>query len=331
MVFAGRMGDEMKRLLALLVCLAISTAGAVAQTYPNRVVRIVVPYPPGGSYDVIGRLVAQSLSARWGQQVVVENKGGISGDLGSASVASASPDGYTLLVYGDSLLINQALVKNRPFDPIDSFTPISLVARSPQVLVANPALKAKTLSELLELAKDDKTDLVFGTAGTGSPGQLAAELMAMRSKIKLRHVPYRGGALVMTDLLGNQISLASMGLPAVIANIRSGNIIAIAVTSDKRSPMLPNVQSMNEVVPGVFFDTWYGLLGPADMPASLVKKFRKILSASMGTPEMIARLTDQGFEFVGSTSDELRTVLVRDLPHWLEAVSLVGMKPSETK
>jgi tripartite-type tricarboxylate transporter receptor subunit TctC len=320
-----------KRLAILLMWLAIGMTGAMAQAYPDRVVRIVVPYPPGGSYDVIGRLVAQSLSARWGQQVIVENRGGVSGDLGSAAVASSAPDGYTLLLYGDSLLINQALIKNRAFDPVNSFTPISLVARSPQVLVANPALKVTTLPALLDLAKRDDSDITFGTAGTGSPGQLAAELLAVKSQAKFRHVPYRGGALVMTDLLGNQISLASMGLPAVLANIRSGKIVAIAVSSAKRAPQLPNVQAMNEVVPSAFFDTWYGLLGPAGMPAPLVKKIQEDLKASMGTPELVARLDNQGYEFVGSTSEELRTVIVRDLPHWQEVVTIVGMKPTEPK
>jgi tripartite-type tricarboxylate transporter receptor subunit TctC len=275
---------------------------------------------------VIARFVGQGLSARWSQQVVIENKAGASGDIGSASVASAAPDGYTLLLFGDGILINQALVKNRPFDAIKNFTPVTLVARSPQVLVASPTLNVTSLRALIDLAKSGKADLVYGTAGVGSPGNIAGALFAARTNISLRHVPYRGGAMVLADLMGNQINLASMGMPAVISGIRAGTIVPLAISTEKRSSILPDVPTMNEIAPGVFVDTWYGVLAPAGVPASIVKKIQEDIAAVLGTPESVARLKEGGYEFIGSTPEELKSVMAHDLPRWKELVALAGLQ-----
>lgn len=313
----------MRKSLAALALTALVSAPAAAQDYPERFVRLVVPFPAGGSYDVIGRLVARGLSERWNKQVVVENRGGAAGDIGSAAVASAPPDGYTLLLFGDGILINQGLMKSRAFDPLKNFAPVSLVARSPQLLVARPGLGVKTLPELIALKKGDIT---YGTAGNGTPGHLAAELLAANSKAPLRHVPYRGGAPAITDLLSGQIDLVSTGLPALLGPVQGGTMVPIAVSSEKRSPLLPNVAAMNETVPGVFLDTWYGLLAPAGTPAAIINKIHADVVAVMGEPQLAARLGEQGFEWVGGGPAELRTVMERDLPRWQEVIGIAGLK-----
>lgn len=318
----------MRRLVAMLVGLAMMSSGAAADAYPERVVKLLVPFPAGGSYDVIARLVANGLSEKWGRQVIVENKGGAAGEIGAAAVATAAPDGYTLLLWGDGLLINQATVKQRAFDPLTSFVPVSLVARSPQLLVAGRGVKAKSLAELIKLAKESGADLRYGTAGLGTPGHLAAELLAAKSGGALRHVPYRGGAPALTDLLSGQIELVSTGLPALLSNVQAGTVTAIAVSSEKRSTLLPDVPAMNEVVPGVFVDTWYGLLGPKGLPPAIAEKVHADVTAIMSSPQLAKRLADQGFEPVGAGPAELKAVMERDLPRWQEIVAIAGLKDS---
>lgn len=319
----------MKRFLSIAAAFLVSLSAASAQTYPDRVVRLVVPFPAGGSYDVIARLVGAGLGERWGHQVVIDNKGGAAGEIGTAAVASAAPDGYTLLLFGDGILINQGLMKNRAFHPLKNFTPVTLVARSPQVLVASRGLNVSSLTELIARGKDGKTDLAFGTAGSGTPGHLAAELLAAKSGLPLRHVPYRGGAPALADLMGNHIGLVSTGLPALIGSIQAGSIIALAVSSEKRSAILPDVPAMSESVPGVFLDTWYGILAPAGLPDPIAQKIHADVSAVMRAPEMSKKLADQGFEFVGGGPDELKGVMERDLPRWQEVIDLAGIKPGQ--
>lgn len=319
----------MKRLLSLAAALIVTASGALAQTYPDRVVRLVVPFPAGGSYDVIARLISAPLSERWGRQVVVDNKGGAAGEIGAAAVASAPADGYTLLLFGDGILINQGLIKTRAFHPLKNFTPVTLVARSPQVLVASRGLNVSSLAELVTRAKDGKTDLPFGTAGSGTPGHLAAELLAAKSGLPLRHVPYRGGAPALADLLGNHLGLVATGLPALIGSIQAGSIVALAVSSEKRSALLPNVPAMNESVPGVFLDTWYGILAPAGLPETIARKIHTDVSAVLQAPEMSSKLAEQGFEFVGDGPEQLKRVMERDLPRWQEVIDLAGIKPGQ--
>ncbi|MDH7795161.1 MULTISPECIES: tripartite tricarboxylate transporter substrate-binding protein [unclassified Beijerinckia] len=323
----------MKRLILTAAALIVSATGiatgVLAQTYPDKVVRMVVPFPAGGSYDVIARLIGAGLGERWGQQIVIDNKGGAAGEIGAAAVATAAPDGYTLLLFGDGILINQGLMKNRAFHPLKSFSPVTLVARSPQVLVASQSLNVTSLTELVARSKAGKLDLPFGTAGSGTPGHLAAELLAAKSGLPLRHVPYRGGAPALADLLGNHLGLVSTGLPALIGSIQSGSIIPLAVSSEKRSTLLPNVPAMNESVPGVFLDTWYGILAPAGLPDPIAQKIYTDVSAVMRAPEMSTKLAEQGFEFVGGSPEELKGVMERDLPRWQEVIDLAGIKPGQ--
>jgi tripartite-type tricarboxylate transporter receptor subunit TctC len=300
---------------------------SAADPYPQRNVTLVVPFPAGGSFDVIGRLVGRALSEKWGHQVVVENKPGAAGDIGWGNVAKATPDGYTLVLSSDGILSNEALTKRRAFDPLKSFVPITLVARSPQILVGGPALKAKTLAEVVEQGRDAKLDLRVGSAGAGTPGHLIAEALAKVGRTKLRHVPYRGGAPALTDLLGGQIELVSTGLPAMLSAIRAGTVVPIAVSSEKRFPSLPNVPTMSEVVPGVDVDTWYGILGPVGLPNEIRDKIHADIVAVMRNPTVTSRLTDTGFEFVGAGPAEFSAIMQRDLPRWREIVEMSGIQP----
>jgi tripartite-type tricarboxylate transporter receptor subunit TctC len=314
-------------LLGLMPWIVSALPASAADPYPQRNVTLLVPFPAGGSFDVIGRLIARSLAEKWGYQVVVENKPGAAGDIGWGNAAKAAPDGYTLVLASDGILSNEALTKKRAFDPLKSFTPITLVARSPQILVGGPALKAKTLAEVVAQGRDTAIDLRFGTAGAGTPGHLVVELLNKVGNTKIRHVPYRGGAPALTDLLGGQIQLVSTGLPAMLPSIQAGSIVPIAVSSEKRFPSLPNVPSMNEAVPGVAVDTWYGVIGPAGLPNEIRDKIHADIVAVMSTPSITTRLTDTGFEFVGSGPAEFSAIMQRDLPRWREIVEMSGIKP----
>ncbi|MGO4670802.1 Bug family tripartite tricarboxylate transporter substrate binding protein [Bosea sp. 2RAB26] len=310
--------------LGLLACIGWTGASA-SDPYPQRFVTLVVPFPAGGSFDVIGRLAARALSEKWGHQVVVENKPGAAGDIGAASVAKAAPDGYTLLLVSDGLLSNDSLMTRRLFDPLKDFKPVTLIARSPQVLVGGPALNTRTLVEMVK--QGGGTDYRFGTAGTGTPGHLVAELLAKVSGLTLTHVPYRGGAPALTDVLGGQIELVSTGLPALIAAIQSGSVVPLAVSSEKRFPSLPDVPTMAEIAPGASVETWYGIVGPAGLPDALRDRIHADTVAVMQSPAITARLIDNGFEFVGAGPAEFSAAMARDLPRWREIVTLSGLKP----
>jgi len=315
----------MRRIVLSLLLTAFATT-AVAQSHPQRLVRIVVPFPPGGSYDVLARQIAQGLTERWGQQVQVDNRSGGNGEVGTVHVANSPPDGYTLLFWGDGVLITQWLNKSRSFDAVKSFAPVSLVARTAQLLVGRPTLQAKSLTDLIALGKDGKTDLRYATAGPGTPGHLAVELLMAKTGTKLRHIPYRGGALALTDLLSGQVEMVSTGLPALLSTVRAGTIVPLAVTTEKRSPALPNVPAMTEAAPGVYVDTWYGFLAPAGLPDTIAAKIHADVVAVMRSPALLARIEEQGFEFVGEGPAELRALMVRDLPRYQEMLSIAGVK-----
>lgn len=310
----------------LLFLLFLFTETAVAQPCTQRIMRIVVPFPPGGSYDILARSIAQGLSERWSQQVVVENRSGGNGEVGTAAVAGSVPDGCTLLFWGDGILISQGLVKNRTVDAIQSFTPIALVARTAQALVARADFHARTLPSLLEASKASGADIRYATAGIGTPGHLAVELLNAKSGSKLRHVPYRGGALALNDVLSGQVELVSTGLPALIAHVQAGSIFAIAVSTEKRMAVLPQVPTMHETVSNAFVDTWYGFLAPAGLPESVGAQLHRDISAFMRTPALASRLQEQGFELVDLGPNDLRELMIRDLPRWLEIISVAGLK-----
>ncbi len=317
----------MRRWLAAAVFVAAGLIPAVApaqEIYPNRPVRFVVPFPPGGSYDVIARLLGRYMSERWGQQIIVDNRSGAAGNIGTEYVARSKPDGYTLLVFGDGLLINQSLYSNPPYNTERDFDPITLAAISPQMLVANPGLGIKTIPELVALAKTRPGKINYGTAGAGTPGHLGGELLNRLAGIQLVHVPYRGGAQTMQDVVAGQIELVFTGMPATLGQIRADTVRPLGVSSRKRSPTLPDVPAIGESIPDFHVNTWYGVLAPKGTPREIMTKVGDEVRAVLRIENLRAQLIEQGFEPVGSSADELVKTIRDDTPFWHDLIVRSG-------
>jgi tripartite-type tricarboxylate transporter receptor subunit TctC len=282
----------------LAACAAIVFCGAaVAQDYPSRPVKIIVPFPAGGSNDIIARIVAQKLTERSGQTFIVENRGGAGGNIGAEAVASAEADGYTLLLTAPPpLTINAALYKKLPFDPAKAFAPVALIASVPIVLVINPSVPAKNVSELIALAKAKPGTLNFGSSGIGSTNHLAGELLKSMAGIDIVHVPYRGAAPAMNDLLAGQIPFMFDNMPAVLPQVQGKAINAIAVAGAKRADALPDVPTVAEIVPGFEASSWFGLVAPAKTPAPVLAKLSSELEIILKMPDVKKRLAELGAE-----------------------------------
>lgn len=313
-------------LAALLAMAGISPAGAqtAPDAYPSRPVRFVVPFPPGGSYDVIARLLGRYISERWGQQIIVDNRSGAAGNIGTEYVARSKPDGYTLLVFGDGLLINQSLYSNPPYDTERDFDPITLAAISPQMLVANPRLGIKTIAELVAVAKTRPGKINYGTAGGGTPGHLAGELLNQLAGLQLVHVPYRGGAQTMQDVVAGQIELVFTGMPATLGQIRADTVRPLGVSSRKRSPTLPAVPAIAETIPDFHVNTWYGMLAPKGTAREIVDKVGDDVRTALKVAALREQLIEQGFEPVGSTAAELAATIHDDSPVWRDLIVRSG-------
>jgi tripartite-type tricarboxylate transporter receptor subunit TctC len=294
---------------------------AFAQTnYPDKPVKVIVPFAPGGSFDIIARDLSTKLSALWGQPVLIDNRAGAGGNIGAQAVIASPADGYTLLFWGDGVLANPLLYQKPPFDAIKDISGVALVATTPQVLVSNPKNGPHTLNELL----NSKQPLNYGTAGNGTPGHLSAELLKRQGAAQLSHVPYKGGSQALTDLMGGQIQLVSTGLPACIAYIKSGRIEAIAVTSKNRIKSLPNTPTVAELIPGFEVDTWFGFMAPKGTPDTVRNKISADLRKVMADPALQAKLIEGGFVPIVSTPSELDAKMLRDLAFWRALVAKSG-------
>jgi tripartite-type tricarboxylate transporter receptor subunit TctC len=315
----------MKQLLisSLLTISALLTGSASAQSsYPDKPVKIVVPFAPGGSFDLIARDLSTRLSALWGQPVIIDNRAGAGGNIGAKAVIAAPADGYTLLFWGDGVLANPLLYATAPFDAIRDLSGVALVATAPQVLVSNPKHGPATMKEVLAA----RQPLNYGTAGNGSPGHLAAELMKREGATQLNHVPYRGGAQALTDLMGGQIQLVSTGLPACITLIKSGEIQAVAVSSKARIKILPNVATVAETIAGYEVDTWFGFMAPKGTPDAVRNKIAADLRKVMADTALQEKLVNGGFVPTISTPAELDVKMLRDLEFWRAQVARSGAK-----
>jgi tripartite-type tricarboxylate transporter receptor subunit TctC len=313
-------GKEMKRLSALIATgIAASIAAALplsthAQAYPARPVTLVVPFAPGGGSDTGARIVAQKLTQRWGQTVLVENKPGAAGMIGADYVARSNPDGYTLLIGNiGTQSINQSLYKKIAYNAETAFAPVSLIAELPLVLTVNPSVPAKTARELGALAKNKPGDLAYSTSGAGSAMHLAAELFQDGAGVKLLHVPYKGGGPAVQDLLAGQVALSFPTLLEASSHIKSGKLRALAVTGSKRAPALPDVPTVAEsYLPGYNSVSWIGVLAPARTPAALVDKISKDIAEVVNMPEVREKLIGLGAVPMANTPAEFQKIIDDD-------------------
>jgi len=314
--------------IAALAILALC-APAIAQNYPERVVRIVNPFPPGGSVDITSRMLAQKLSENTGQQFIVENRTGAGGNTGAEGVAKSEPDGYTLLFTAPGpIVVNQTLyTKGLPFDPVKDFTPIAIFAFTPIVLMVNPKVPANNVQELIAYAKSNPGKLHFGSAGMGSTPHLSGELFKSMTKTEMTHVPYRGTGPAMNDLVGGHIQMFFDLLPGSLPQIKSGNVRAIANAGAKRAPALADLPTVAEQgLPGFDSSSWVVLVAPSKTPAPVLAKLRAEVAKAIAAPDVAGRIRDLGSEPGTANEADVRAFLAAETKKWADVIRLSGAK-----
>lgn len=315
---------------AVLSALFASTfmAAAHAQTYPVKPVRMIVPFAPGGNTDIIARIVAPEMSKALGQQIVIENRGGAGSMIGTDLAAKSAPDGYTLLMVSAAHVINPAMVKNLPFDPVRSFAAISKVADVPSAIVVHPSLPVKNVRELIALARARPGQLNYGSAGRGSIGHLSAELLGSLAKISMTHVPYKGAGPALVDTMAGHVQLLISSMPAVIGQSRAGKLRMIAQGGEKRSSAAKEVPTMIEGgVPGFVVTAGFGLFAPAGTPRPAIDRVLAALKAALSDASVRDRLSGQGAAPVGSTPEEYATFTSAEIEKWIKVARAAGIQP----
>jgi len=309
--------------------LSVAAVGAVqAQGYPNKPVRLIVPYPAGGTTDIIARVAAQQLSERLKQPFVVENKAGANGAIGSVEVARAPADGYTLLMGTASTHgINSAVYKSLPYDAVKDFAPVTIVASTPNIIAVHPSVPAKNLQELLALAKAQPGKLNYGSTSLGGSPHMSAELLKMMAGVDMVHVPYKGAAPMLTDLMGGQVQIGFDNLPSTINFVRSGKVRAIAVTTPQRWPGAPEIPTVAESgLPGYEVSGWFGLLAPAGTPPAVLATIQQALSEAVKQPEVNKQMLELGAQPVANTPDAFAKLVQADVAKWRDVVKTTGVK-----
>ncbi len=304
-----------------------AAAAAIAQDYPNKPIRLIAPFSPGGATDVLARIVGQKMNERLGQPVVIENRVGAGGNIGAELVAKSAPDGYTLLMGGVPHAIGASLYSKLSYDMAKDLSAIAEVASFPSVIVLHPSLPAKSIHELIALAKAKPGQLNFGSAGNGSPNHLALELLDTMAGVKMIHIPYKGAGQVVGDLLAGQLQLASMGLPVAMPHVQSGKLRAIALTGATRSPLLPQLPTVAEAgLPGFDVTSWYGLFGPAALPREIIMRLNGEISAAITAPELKERLTALGAEPSVKNPEQFAQYVREEITKWAKVVKASGAK-----
>ena len=314
--------------LGLLVGALAWLTNAGAQEYPTKPIRLVITYPPGGNTDLVGRALALKLGEFMGQQVVVDNRGGAGGVLGSMITAQSAPDGYTtMLGTSAGMVINPLLSRKLTYDPVRDFAPVSMVVIVPQLLVINPQLPVKNVRELIAFAKAKPGYLNAGSSGVGTPNHFGTELLKWLAGVDIVHVPYKGGAPALTDLLGGQIQMAFSSVPAVLPHIKAGRLVALGVGSAKRSPALPNIPTIAEAgVPGYEYTTWYGIFAPAKTPRTLIARLNTEIVKAMETPDIKDRFTALGGDPDPGTPEELRAYMANESAKWAKIIKAANIR-----
>jgi tripartite-type tricarboxylate transporter receptor subunit TctC len=313
----------MKRLTFLIVLLASFTlACAQGTNYPDRPIRIIAPYPPGGTTDLIARAIGEHLTKVWGQPVIVDNRAGASGMIGAAFVKKQPPDGYTLMVGSTALIsVNPHLYKNMQYDSVKDFTPISLTASLPSFCVAQNDLPVSSFQDFVAYAQKNAGNVSYGSAGTGTAQHMLVEMIKRRAGFAMTHVPYKGSVQAVQDLIGGHVQAMCDFGPTILPFIQAGKVHALAVSTAKRSPILPNLPTLAESgLSGFDASTWFGLYGPAGMPKDLVMNLNREVIKAMSDPEVKARFEKLGFEAASSTPEQLLETQVRDSAKWAEVI-----------
>ncbi len=302
-------------------------AVAFAQAYPTRPVHMVVGFAAGGGADIMARLIGQALSQRLGQQIVVDNRPGAGTNIATEVVAKAAPDGYTLLLANSPNAINATLYDNLSFDFVRDIAPVASIGRVPLVMVVNPALPAKTIAEFIAYAKANPGKVNMGSGGNGAPDHMSGELFKAMAGVGILHVPYRGVAPAIADLLGGQVQVIFGTMPAVIALIKSGKLRALGVTTATRSSELPDVPSIGEFVPGYEASQWYGIGAPKSTPADVIERLNRETNAVLADPKMQARLAELGASVLSGSPADFGKLIVDETAKWAKVVKISGAKP----
>lgn len=312
---------------AVLACL-VATGAASAQSYPLRPIRLVVASSPGGASDILARTLALKLAEQLGQQVVVDNRGGASGIIGTDIVAKSTPDGYTLLIIQPSLTINPSMFRKLPYDAMRDLAPISLVVDAAQIMTAHPSVPAKGVKELITLARSKPGQLTFGSPGLGTSPHLTAELFKLKAGVDIPQVLFKGSGMAFISLISGEISLAFSTVLSAMPHVKSGKIRALGVTTSKRVGILPDVATIAESgLPGFETSQWFGFLAPAGTPRPVIERLYQALSRASSSPDVKSRLAAQGVEVVNRSPEEFAGIIKRETRQWAEVIRAAGIKP----
>ena len=310
---------------AAIACATVLALGAQAETYPNRPVKIIVPFAPGGFTDVVARILQTQLAAALGQPVVIENKPGAGSTIGTGEVARAKPDGYTLAMVSTTHTITPSIYKKMPYDAIADFTPVMKLAEGPYVLVVNPSLPARSVRELVALAKAEPGRIDYASSGNGSSQHLVGALFAQMAGVKLNHVPYKGSGQAMQDLVGGQVKVSFVGGPNAVPYLANGRLRALGVTTRKRSADLPDIPSIDEAgIPGFDATLWLGLLAPPGTPVEIVSTLREAVTRALSTPEARKLVNSAGVDVALSSPEEFAALLKSEVERWGKVVKATG-------
>ena len=315
-------------LTAVAVISGFVFCNAAAQTYPSKIIRVINPNQPGGNSDIVFRLLSPKMSEILGQQLVVDYRPGAGGNIGAEMVAKSAPDGYTTAIVAASFLINPALIRKLPFDAVKDFTPLGLVVDIPATVVVHPSLPARNVKEFIALAKSRPDQIFYSSSGPGTVGHLAGELLNAQAGLKLVHVPYKGIAPGVIDLIAGQVQLSFPSIPVVIEHVRAGKLRMIAQCGEARSPSLPNVPTMQEGgVSGFVVSSGFSFLGPAGLPRPIVEKLNSALVKSLQDPVVRRELIDRGADPVGNTPEQHAAYIKSEIEKWQKVAAHAGIKP----
>ena len=318
----------LKCLAVASACTLAATPVALAQSYPTKSIRLICPFPPGGAVDIASRAIANELSKTIGQQVVVENKPGAGGNIGGAEAARAAPDGYTIFMTTSGInAINPALYSKMPFDPNKDLAPVSALVSLNNVLVVHPSVAAKSVTEIIAMAKAQPGKMTYASSGSGTSIHMSGEMFKHLAKVDILHIPYKGSSPALTDMLGGQVMMMFDNIPSALPHIKSGKLRALATTGAKRDATLPDLPTIAEAgVPGYESGVWFGLLVPAGTPRDIVAKLNAEAVKGTKSPEFVKRMTDLGYNIIGSTPEQMTEMLKTEVNTWGPIVKASGAK-----